>query len=461
MKNFHYQWILGAFFCFAIVQSSSAGGLNVGESSNNDATDRIIVSLHHYPSSEQDQGISEDQMAQMEDMAGISLRRYRKMSGNARVLSLPREMPFIKVKAITKKLNKLSIIKYAEPDRRMHLMGITPNDPMYPSQWNYFEPAGGINLPDAWSITTGAPNVVVAVIDTGILGDHEDIFGRWNDGYDFITMRFNARDRDTRDPDPSDAGDWTRRDDSSWHGTHVAGTIGAATDNGIGGAGIDWQCQILPVRVLGRLGGFTSDIVDGMRWSAGLSIPGVPDNFTPAHVINMSLGGAGTCGSVYQDAIDDVINAGTVVVVAAGNSSQDASNSSPANCDNVITVAATNRSGDLAWYSNYGSKVEISAPGGETSPTSDGILSTLNTGVKRPEDDAYTYYQGTSMASPHVAGVVALMYSINPNLTPYEVITALKDSSRPFAPGTECAANPGRCGAGILDAAASIENVIP
>mgnify|MGYP000592627608 CR=1 FL=1 len=448
-------------FC-VIIQSVNAGGLDVQRSADDDTTNRIIVSLYDYQGSEQEDGISKEQISRMEKEAGISLRRFRKMSGGARVLFLPSEMPFLKVKLITNRLKSLSIIKYAEPDRRMQPLGITPNDPMYPQQWNYYEPVGGINVPEAWALTTGNPNVVVAVIDTGILGDHEDIKGRWEGGYDFIDMRFNARDQDKRDPDPSDEGDWTMTYNSSWHGTHVAGTIGAATNNGIGGAGIDWQCRILPVRVLGRLGGFTSDIVDAMRWSVGMSIPGIPDNPTPAHVINMSLGGGGACDSLWQDAVNDVLGAGTVLVVAAGNESQNASNTCPASCDGVITVAATNRSGDLAWYSNYGPKVEISAPGGENSfSIEDAILSTLNTGLKRSENDSYRYYQGTSMATPHVAGVIALMYSINPNLTPAEVLTAIQNSAREFPSGTECANNPYRCGSGILDAAAAIESVKP
>ncbi len=453
-------WIIAGFWICVTIQSVNAGGVDAQRSTDYDATGRIIVSLYDYQGSEQEDGISEEQISRMEKEAGVSLRRFRKMSGDARVLLLSGGMSFSKAKLITDRLKSLSIIKYAEPDRRMQPLSITPNDPLYPQQWNYYEPAGGINMPEAWASTTGNPNVVVAVIDTGILGDHEDINGRWDGGYDFIEMRFNARDQNKRDPDPSDEGDWTRKYDSSWHGTHVAGTIGAATNNGIGGAGIDWQCRILPIRVLGRLGGYASDIVDAMRWAVGMSVPGIPDNPTPAHVINMSLGGAGTCSDIWQEAVNDVVGAGTVLVVAAGNESKDASDTCPASCDGIITVAATNRSGDMAWYSNYGPKVEISAPGGENSYSiEDAILSILNTGLERPEDDSYRYYQGTSMATPHVAGVVALMFSINPNLTPAEVLTAIQSSARAFPAGTDCANDPDRCGSGILDAAAAVKKV--
>lgn len=447
--------------CLLIAQVSFAGGFYDHETTLADDTDQIIIKLKNYAGSQENIDISEEQMGRMEDAGQISLQRLRRMSGGSRVLALPRQMSYAKAKIITSRLEKLSFVEYAEPDRRMHPLSVTPNDPYYAGQWHYFEPAGGINLPEAWALTQGSSDVVVAVIDTGILEDHEDLAERWSGGYDFISMRFNARDRNGRDLNPNDEGDWTRKNDSSWHGSHVAGTIGAEANNGVGVAGIDWNCQIVPIRVLGRLGGFTSDIVDGIRWAAGLSVPGVPDNPTPAHVINMSLGGAGSCDYVYQKAVNDAVKAGTVVVVAAGNSSDDAAYYSPASCNNVITVAATDRSGDLAWYSNYGQTVAISAPGGETAIATNGVLSTLNTGLERQDVDDYAYYQGTSMASPHVAGVIALMLSVNPSLTPYQILSALQRSSRPFPSGTVCAESAGLCGAGILDAKAAIESVMP
>ncbi len=460
MKFHCLRWLSILIISFGGCQFSYAGGWDLSKVKMSDTTNQIIIKLNTYLGSEEEVGISEEQMAQLEEKTEVSLKRFRRMSGEARVLSLAGEMSIIKLKVILKRLKQLDFVKHAEADRRMFTMAVTPNDPMYTSQWNFFEPVGGINLPNAWMLTTGDPDVVVGVIDTGILGNHEDHAGRWGGGYDFIDMRFNARDRDGRDPDPRDQGDWTRTADSSWHGTHVAGTIGAATDNNAGVAGIDWECQILPIRVLGRFGGFTSDIVDGMRWSAGISIPDIPDNPTPANVINMSLGGGGSCSSIWQEAVDDVVNAGTSVVVAAGNSNQDASNATPASCDGVITVGATNRSGDRAWYSNYGSNVEISAPGGETMVGTDGILSTLNTGLKRPVDDAYAFYQGTSMAAPHVAGVIALMYAINPNLTPEQIANIITGTSRLFPAGTDCDNIPDLCGAGILDAAAAVNFLV-
>ena len=219
---------------------------------------------------------------------------------------------------------------------------------------------------------------------------------------------------------------------SSWHGTHVSGTIGAVSDNGIGVAGINQNSKIQPLRVLGKCGGYTSDIADAIRWSAGLPVSGIPNNNpTPDRVVNISLGGSGACDSVTQSAINAAVAAGTVVVVAAGNSNSDASNFTPANCNNVITVAATGHTGSRAYYSNYGTSVEIAAPGGDAQ-LGKTILSTLNAGTQGPGADSYANYQGTSMATPHVVGIVSLMLSLNPSLTPAQVTTMLQATATPF-----------------------------
>jgi serine protease len=193
-----------------------------------------------------------------------------------------------------------------------------------------------------------------------------------------------------------------------------------------------------------------------MRWSAGLTVTGIPNNANPAKVENLSLGGSGACSATYQDAINVITAAGTTVVVSAGNSNTDASGFQPANCIGVITVAATNRNGSRAYYSNYGSTVEISAPGGEQSYTNDpnGILSTLNTGTQGPVADTYIYYQGTSMAAPHVTGVVSLLYSLNPFLTPAQVLQILQNTVTNFPGGSTC--NTGICGSGIVNVGAAI-----
>lgn len=446
----------------SLFSTATAGGPSTSFQSIPNETSQIIVRLSRYDGTSDQQGISPFQLRRLNTVAGTALSRARVMSGGARVLALPRELPIDQVQAITDKLSRLPGVVYAVPDRIMQAMQLSPDDPRYSEQWHYYELIGGINLPDAWTITMGDMDVHVAVLDTGILGDHEDLAGQWLGGYDFISLRFSARDGDGRDPDPTDEGDYGFLRSSSWHGSHVAGTIGAATDNNIGVAGIAPGATIQPIRVLGRLGGFTSDIIDGMRWSAGLSVPGIPDNIDPAKVLNMSLGGGGTCNTVWQDAIDEIVAAGSVVVVAAGNSASDAASFSPASCDDVITVAATDRNGDLAYYSNFGSTVEISAPGGDTrGSASDGVLSTVDSGNKSSEADSYAFYQGTSMATPHVAGVAALMFSVNPNLTPAQILGALQTSARPFPVSTDCAGDPNLCGAGILDAHAAVMAITP
>ena len=285
-------------------------------------------------------------------------------------------------------------------------------------------------------------------------------------GYDFITDTAVSNDGNGRDADASDPGDAivagecgsgypTQDQSSSWHGTHVAGTIAAVTNNGTGVAGVAFGAKVQPVRVLGKCGGYTSDIADAIIWASGGTVSGVPANATPARVLNLSLGGSGTCDTTTQNAINSARSRNAVVVVAAGNSNANAANYSPASCTGIVTVAAVNRSGGRAYYSNYGSVVEVAAPGGDmTSAAANGILSTLNAGTTTPGADVYAYYQGTSMATPHVAGVVALMLAKNASLTPDQVITMLQSTARAF-PAT-CS----QCGAGIVDAAAAVKAAI-
>ncbi len=415
-----------------------------------ESTDRIIIRLRD--------PVGADSAGRASVVAtGAGLRRLRAMSGNAHVLQLPRLMSRSEAEAVARRLVTDPAVASAEIDLRMVPLRV-PNDTLYPQQWHYFEPAGGINLPAAWDLTVGSAAITVAVIDTGYL-DHIDLAGRFVAGYDFITDLTVAQDGNGRDPDPHDVGDFgCNGNNSSWHGTHVAGTIGAATDNGIGVAGINWVSKIQPIRVLGRCGGYTSDIVDAMRWAAGITVAGVPTNTTPARVLNLSLGGTGVCGTTFQNAINDVVARGAVVVVAAGNDNANASGSTPANCTGVISVAATTRNGGRAPYSNFGPSVTIAAPGGGNGNY---ILSTLNAGLTTPGADSYALYQGTSMATPHVSGTVSLMLSANPALTPAQVTAALQSSARTFPTGTGDDCTPARCGAGIVDAAAALLAVAP
>ncbi|MFD3568375.1 S8 family serine peptidase [Streptomyces sp. NPDC058667] len=360
-----------------------------------------------------------------------------------------------------------------EPDIRAYAMAATPNDTDYAKQWDLFEPTGGMNVPAAWDKTTGS-GVTVAVIDTGYAA-HSDLAANVVSGYDFISASADARDGNGRDADAKDEGDWNATDNecgtgskasnSSWHGTHVAGTIGAVTHNTKGIAGIAYNAKIQPVRVLGKCGGSSSDIADAITWASGGTVPGVPANANPAKVINLSLGGASaTCPSVYQTAINGAVSRGTTVVVAAGNSNANTSGFTPANCSNVITVASTSREGNRSFYSNYGTLVDVAAPGGETRRATDtpgtvttpenGIHSTLNSGSTTQSGENYKPYQGTSMAAPHIAGLAALLKSAKSTLTPAQIESAIKTNARPL-PGT-CT---GGCGTGIADTAKTVDAV--
>jgi serine protease len=387
---------------------------------------------------------------------GMTLRALRATASGARVLQLSRTMSLAEAKQLALELKmRDASVEYAEPDRIMSAMAV-PNDPSYSQQWDLYEAAGGINVSGAWDRSTGT-GVNVAVIDTGYR-PHADLAGQILQGYDFIASTSIANDGNGRDSDASDPGDWTpagscsngtpaQDQSSSWHGTHVAGTIAARTNNGAGIAGIAYNAKIVPARVLGRCGGYTSDIADAIIWTSGGSVNGVPANANKARVLNLSLGGSGSCDNTTQNAINGARARGAVVVVAAGNANVDAVSSSPANCAGVITVAAVGRGGGKASYSNYGSVVDLAAPGGDSGA---GILSTLNSGTAGPASDSYAYYMGTSMATPHVAGVAALMLAANPNLTPDQVEATLKSTARAFP--AACSG----CGAGIVDAQAAV-----
>ena len=434
-------------------------------------TNQIIIKYRATANATDSNGrIKTEKMNALSTAAGKTLTYKRPMSGDAHVLSLPARVSPAEAEAIARTLAALPDVEYAEPDYVMRPM-LVPNDPSYPAQWHYYEPFG-INAPAAWDITTGSAAIRVAVIDTGIT-DHPDLAGRWVGGYDFIADVPTANDGNGRDSDPHDPGDWVTAnmcgpgepaENSSWHGTHVAGTIGAASNNGLGVAGINWVSLIVPVRVLGRCGGFTSDIVDGMRWAAGLTVVGVPANANPAKVMNMSLGGSGACGSTYQNAINAINAAGAMVVVSAGNSNANAANFQPASCSGVVTVAATDRDGNRTFYSNFGTTVEISAPGGETNTNSpslapqNGVLSTLNSGLTTPGTPSYVYYQGTSMAAPHITGILSLMVSLDPTLNFTQSLQLLQSSARAFPAGSNCTTS--TCGSGMADAAAALNAVL-
>jgi len=415
-----------------------------------EGTDRLIV---HYKDRGAALGLDAAHLSRAQSVGqqwGVSIVHRRRTGLGSDVLQLGRRLASPDLQALAAAMKQQdSSIDFVEPDRVMHALS-TGTDPLLSQQWSLFDPTGGIQAIYAWSASWGAGQVV-AVVDTGVR-PHVDLQDNLLSGYDFVSTTFVSNDGDARDADPSDPGDWVTAGycstdaaaaNSSWHGTHVAGIVAAVAGNGEGVMGVAPQAKVLPVRVLGRCGGYTSDIADGVIWAAGGSVAGVPANTHPARVINLSLGGSGACATTTQTAINKARSLGAVVVVAAGNDGADASQTSPANCNGVITVAATNRSGGRTWYSNTGSNVTLAAPGGDDSGW---ILSTLNDGTTTPGSDSYAYYGGTSMATPHVSGTVALMLARDPSLTPDQVRSILTSTARPFPASCD------GCGAGIVNA---------
>ena len=423
--------------------------------------------------------------------------------------------------ALARRLAADADVLFAVPDERARAHAV-PNDPLFHAepradgpasgQWYLRAPEGevvsSIDVGRAWDVTTGSPGIVVAVLDTGVHFEHPDLRtvgtgGNLLPGYDMVSDTDIANDGDARDPDAADPGDWiTQADiapggplegcdegptDSSWHGTQVAGVIAAMTDNGIGMASVARTVRVLPVRVLGKCGGFDSDIIAGMRWAAGLSVPGVPANPTPARVINLSLGSSGSCSLAYRAALGEIAVTGTVVVASAGNAAGHAVGR-PANCDGVIGVAALRHVGTKVGFSSLGREVALSAPGGncvniETgSPCLYPILTTSNDGATTPGASTYTdsfrITVGTSFTAPIVAGTAALMLAVRPTLSPAQVRSFLQGTTRPFAAGgvptvpactsprfdasgepvdqLECRCTTATCGAGMLDAGSAV-----
>ena len=425
---------------------------------------------------------------------------------------------------LVKRLALDSEVEMVVVDGRRRHTAVTPNDPLYVGfggiapgagvngsangQWYLKAPAGevvsSINAPAAWDHTTGSASMVVAVLDTGVRKDHPDLAGQFVGGYDMIANAATSGDGDaTRDGDASDPGDFVTQAEinggtlgsgcdasdvgnSSWHGTRVAGLIAAASNNGQGIAGVAWGIKILPIRVLGKCGGFDSDIMAGMKWAAGIAVPDLPANPNRAKVLNLSLGGTGSCGTtgnggLYRETINQVLAAGATIVVAAGNSAGLAVGL-PGNCPGVIAVTGLRHVGSKVGFSSLGPEVAIAAPGGNcvnlTGACLFPMLSTTNSGATTPvaADASYTNNGasvGTSFSSPIVAGTVALMLSARPSLTPAEVLAILQKTSRPFvstgatvgtlqctaptsAEQLECYCNTSTCGTGMLDAAGAV-----
>ena len=315
-----------------------------------------------------------------------------------------------------------------------------PNDSFFEFMWHL----DAIGARASWDVTQGRAQNLVGVVDTGTAFSHEDLQGKRAREFDFIDDAFQGGDGDGRDGDATDVGDEADCDQdgqldgpSTFHGTHVAGTILANGDNGVGITGVNWNGRLVSARALGRCGGTTVDIDEAVAWMAGFQIDGVPSlsSAERPRVVNLSLGATGVpCDAFTNDVWNQVVAQGVVIVVAAGNDA--APVAAPANCAASLAVAAfgPGAGNPLASYSNFGPEIDIVAPGGEQqlagSTFEDGVLSSIDASVSPFQGSApYTFYQGTSMAAPHVAGVISLMLDVNPNLSVSDVSTLLKSNS--------------------------------
>ncbi|GHA69094.1 extracellular protease [Lysobacter bugurensis] len=425
----------------ALAGSVNATGLTA------DGTDRFIVKYREGSAERASVANVRAATSRVARVGGkaVALGHVRRMAIGADVLTTDRRLDRAEAEALMRQIAADPAVEYIEVDK-LNKPVFTPNDTRFSEQFGFGTGAGGTYATQAWDVTNGT-GAVVAVLDTGIT-NHSDLNANMLPGYDFIIDTAVAADGNGRDSDPSDPGDASGGQSSSWHGTHVAGTVAAVTNNGKGVAGMAWGAKVVPVRVLGKGGGYDSDIADAIIWSSGGSVSGVPANPNPAEAINLSLGGTGTCGSAMQSAINGAVSRGSTLVIAAGNSNANVSNFSPANCNNVIAVASVTSTGARSSFSNYGSLIDIAAPGSA-------ILSTLNSGTSGPSTESYASYSGTSMAAPHVAGIVALMQSAATTpKTPAEIESILKSTARAF-PSTP--SQP--IGPGIAQARAAVDAV--
>jgi serine protease len=399
------------------------------------------------------------------DARAVGLSYLKSVTAQTHVALTSQRLDRTELTAVAQQLAQDPQVEYAEIDERVY-SHFAVNDPDFSTkQWNLLAPTafvGGANMPLIWAPPSGTAingsGVIVATLDTGYL-PHADLAANIIGGYDFISadspgVFTTANDGDGRESSALDPGDWNANAaacevaGSSWHGTNVAGIIGAVGNNGIGIIGVAYGAKILPVRALGVCGGYLSDIAAGMIWAAGLAVAGVPANPHAAKVINLSLGGRGTCATTYQNAIAAVRAAGSVVVASTGNDGFTGELSQPANCPGVIAVTAHNASGTSPTYANVGPGTVISAPG-------DSIYSTANTGLTGPGADSYAFGSGTSFASAHVAGLAALLFQVKPTITPDEVQSRLTNSARSFPTSSYCGVR-FTCGAGLLDATSAV-----
>jgi len=454
---------------------------------------------------------------------GVAVSRSRQLTPSMHVMFLQNTVYGADVEAVLRQLRADPSVAFADVDQRRYAHAM-PNDPLFvptataSGQWYMQTPssltptsdAAATDAVSAWNITTGSSGTVIADIDSGIRFDHPDLLragfgGRLLPGYDFVSQDENssngnplgtflvANDGDGWDPDPSDPGDWIDSTDlantqvfpskncsagnSSWHGTRVMGVLGAMTNNDVGIAGMTWNPYLLPVRALGKCGGLDSDIITGIQWAVGMSVNGVPDNPYPADIINLSLGGTGTCPTSYQNLLTTLTGMGVLVVASAGNESGPVD--IPANCPGVLAVAGLRNVGTKVGYSSLGPEVGIAAPAGNCVNTTAGspclrsIDTTTNEGATVPGTNSYTDQTnsnlGTSFSAPIVSGIAALMRAANANLTPPQIIARMQASATAFpqpvttpqcaagsSSSVECACTRSTCGAGMVNALSAV-----
>ena len=429
----------------------AAGQVHTGGLQSASSHDRFIVKYREGSAERADVAKAKAGLSRAATAAnGTRVQHLHRMALGADVVKSDRKLDRVQAESLMRQIAADPNVEYVEVDR-LNKPLLTPNDTNFSQQFGFGTGAGGTYATQAWDITSGA-GTVVAVLDTGITS-HTDLNANVLPGYDFIIDTAVSNDGNGRDSNASDPGDWTTgqcgtASNSSWHGTHVAGTIAAVTNNAKGVAGMAYNAKIVPVRVLGTCGGYDSDIADAMIWASGGTVSGVPANANPAEVINLSLGGSGACGATSQAAINSAVSRGTTLVIAAGNDNANVSGSSPANCLNVVAVGATTSTGARSSFSNYGVGVDVAAPGST-------IMSTMNAGTTSPGAESYVNYSGTSMATPHVAGIVALMQAVATTpKTPAEIESLLKSTARAF-PVTQTQLN----GSGIANAKNAVDAV--
>ena len=464
----------------------------------------VIVKLRRYGDGAAIAKLSNgaDRTAALAKRTGLSLKLRREISDA--MLASTVELGDSSASQVMSKLRADAAIEYVSIDQRRFAHATNPNDSLFANQW-YLKNTeiSAVNAIDAWDTERGSTGVVVAVLDTGVLYEHPDLGradhgGKLLPGFDFVSQSHQTNDGDGRDADPSDPGDWIDATDkantlfadcdtsaSSWHGTRVAGMVGALTNNSAGVAGLDWNSFILPVRVLGKCGGIDSDILAGMRWAAGLHVAGATDNPTPARILNASFGSSGACEPAYRDVIEELTARKVLLVISAGNEGTVVS--SPANCPGVAAVAAIRHAGSKVGFSSLGPEVTLAAPGGNCVNINGGpclfsLDTTSNSGTTVPGTHTFTDQTnsnlGTSFSAPIVSGIAALMLSRNANLSTTQMLARLREGARPF-PTTvdgeptiptchvpandqdfqlaQCLCTTGTCGAGMANAAGSLQ----